>query len=107
MGRGNNGHLFDDFEVEARVDVGIGFLGIVGQQTDFRQPQIFQNLNAYGEVPAVRFESQLDVGLYRIISLVLQNISFEFGNETDPATFLRQINDGSCTCLIDGRHGHM
>jgi hypothetical protein len=43
---GDDGDLVEDLEVEAVVDEGIDFFGIVGEQADLAEAEVLQNLDA-------------------------------------------------------------
>ena len=70
--RPDDRHLIDHFQIETAVDEGVGLLRIVGQQADFRQPEILEDLDADAVIAAVDLMAQGHVGLDRIHALVLE-----------------------------------
>src|SRR5262249_33171180 len=85
--KGNAGYLYP-ITLQA-----FDLVRVVGEQPDFTDPEVSQNLRANSIVAQVIFETQLQIRLHRVQPRVLQRVSANFVTEPDAATFLMQIND--------------
>ena len=76
--------------------------GIVGHQTQLLCTQGNQNLCAHAIFTQVRGKAKLDVGIYRIIALLLQLIGTQLVNQTDTTAFLTQVQQQAAAFLVNG-----
>src|SRR5207248_9506024 len=68
--------------------------GIVGKESNFRNPEVDQYLRAEAVVASVRREAEVDVGLDGIHPLVLKVIGLELGHQADAtALVMAEVND--------------
>ena len=76
--------------------------GIVGHQTQLLCTQSNQNLCTHAIFTQIRGKAQLDVGIYRIIALLLQLIGTQLVNQTDTTAFLTQVQQQTAAFLVNG-----
>src|SRR5262245_485159 len=89
IGRGNDGNLVDDLEIEAVVDKRVDLFGIVGEQSDLAKAEVFEDLNADAVVAHVCLVAEGPIGFDGVEAFFLQLVGFDFFDEADAAAFLR------------------
>ena len=97
-----DGDLFDDAEpVAFEPD---DFFGIVGEQTNFFQTEVGENLSAHSVVAQVCGEAEFFVGLDGVEPGFLELVGMDFRGQADAATFLAQVKEHAAF-LADAPHG--
>ena len=71
------------------------FFGIVGQQADFRQAKILEQLDADAVIADVGLITQCQIGFDGVEPLVLQGVGLDLVDQPDATPFLRQINQNA------------
>ena len=89
---GDDGHLVDHFEIEAAVDEGVGFLGVVGQQADLGQAEVLEDLDADAVVAGVGLVAEGQVGFDGVEPFVLQVVGLDLFDQSDAAALLGQVD---------------
>src|SRR5664280_702833 len=79
-------------------------LGIVCYQPHFFNAKVHKYLGAYAVISQIRLEPELQIGLNRIESLVLQFISLELARKSDASAFLSHIEYYALTFPADHFH---
>jgi len=82
-------HPFNDVEPESAQPDNLA--GVVGQQSDARQPEIREYLRTDPVVTQVRLKPQRDIGLYRIEPPVLQGIRPQLVLDADTSPLLPHV----------------
>ena len=83
----------------------LDFERIVGQQTDGRDGQVFENLRRHGVITLVGLVTEEEVGVNRIIALVLEIIRPQLVGQADSPSLLTQIDNDAGPLLGDPLHG--
>src|SRR5215471_13865893 len=74
---------------------------VVGQQAQFLDAQITQDLCPDAVVPEIIFETQLEISLYGIETLVLQRIGLDLVRQPDPSALLMHIDEHAFALAAD------
>src|SRR4051794_3651424 len=106
-GRGDDRDLVDDAEVVAVIDEGVGLLGVVREQSDLRQAQVLEDLQADPVVAGVRPVAEGEVGLDGVEALVLEVVRADLLDQADPAPFLGQVDEGPRPLVPDHGQRHV
>ena len=98
-----DGHVFRDFQ-------SVGFEAdpldrIVGQQPHLCHAEQAEDLGADAIVALVGVVAEVDVGVDRVVALLLQLIGRDFGHQPDAAAFLVEIEHHSFALFFDELHG--
>src|SRR5271157_2138156 len=107
MGGCNDRHLVDHGQVIAIIDKGVGLLGIVRQQANLGESQVFEDLQANAVVAQVGLIAQRDVGLHGIKPLVLQVVGANLFDKADAPALLRKVDQGPRALGPDHTQGHV
>jgi len=67
------------------------FLGVVGEQADFADPKVMENLCAYTIVAKIRSKAQLFVCLHGIETLLLEFVGVDFCGKPYPSPLLAKV----------------
>ena len=98
-----NGYVFGDFQsVSLQSHT---FHGVVGHQTHFAHTQFAQNLRSHAVVALIGVVAQMNVGINRIVSLLLEFISRNLSHKSDAASFLIEIKHNAFAFLVNHLHG--
>lgn len=103
VGLGPDGELLDDLNI-----IGLepyDFTGIVGEEPDFVDPEVSEDLGAEAVVPEVHGKAETLIGFDRIEALFLKLVSANFGAKADATTFLAHVKEDACTFFLDTLHG--
>ena len=79
--------------------------GVVGDEADGVDAQLFQDLGGELELAAVGFVAQLEVGFDGVEALVLKLVGAELGHEADAAAFLLLVEEDAGAGVGDGGEG--
>jgi hypothetical protein len=90
-------HPAHDLDPLAREQAHLG--RIVGQEAHPADPQLAQHGGCGPELPLVRLEAQMRVGVDRIQPAVLKGVGAELVGETDPAPLLGQVEQHAGTLI--------
>ena len=83
------------------------FFGIVRQEVNPKNSQVFEDGGTRLIVALIGVEAQVAVCFDRISALVLKLISDELVEQTDAASFLWVVDNDAGTGLVDGPHGKL
>ncbi|CWO97868.1 Uncharacterised protein [Neisseria meningitidis] len=97
------GDAFD--HVNPSIFQGLDFFGVVGQQFDRADAQIFVDRLRQTEIAGIDGQPECQIGFNRIHTLVLQMIGADFVNQPDAASFLTQIDDDAAPLCLYRPHG--
>ena len=67
--------------------------------------QIGENLCAHAVVALVGVVAQMDVGIHRVVALLLQFVGRNFGHEADAPSLLIEVEDDALAFSLDHAHG--
>ena len=77
---------------------------VVGHQAHVANAQFADDACAHAVVAFVGLEAQLEVGVYRVESLVLQFVGVDLVAEADAAALLIEVDDGAFALFVDHLH---
>ena len=107
VNRADDRDLVDHFQVEPAVDEGVGFLRVVGEQPDFAQAEVFQQLDADAVVARIGFVTEREVRFDGVEALVLQRVGFDLFGDADAPPLLRQVNEHASAFALDHIERHV
>ena len=99
----NDGDPVDD--VDAVIEQLLAFVRVVGHQLDIGDAHRIQHLGGEVVSPRIGWQTEGEVGVKRIVTLVLKCVGLHFGEETDAPSFLAKVHNGAVTGFLDGFHG--
>lgn len=88
-----DGDLIDDFELESSEVEGFGFFGVVGEQSDFAEAEVLEDLQSDAVISHVGFEAESVIGFDSVHPLVLKSVGPDFLCEPDSSAFLGQVDE--------------
>ena len=95
-------HVLHDFKA---VSIKANSLSrVVGDETEFGDVEVTENLCSHAIVTKVRVKTEMDVGINGVHALFLKNVSCYLGCKTYATTFLLQVNNSTFTFLLDEFH---
>lgn len=97
-----DGELFDDAEAVAFESD--DFFRIVGEQTNFFQAEVGEDLGTHAVVAQVCGEAEFFVGLDGVEPCFLELVGVDFCGQTDAAAFLTEVKEHT-TFFADALHG--
>jgi 3,4-dihydroxy 2-butanone 4-phosphate synthase/GTP cyclohydrolase II len=77
------------------------------QQPHSGQPQILEQLDADAVVARIDFVTERQIGFHSVHPLILERVGFDFFDEPDPSTLLRQINQDARPLPTDTFERHV
>ncbi len=98
-----DGHVLYDFQ-----SVGLqsyAFHGVVGHQTHLVYAYVAQHLCTATIVALISLESQTEIGIYRVIALLLQFVGGQLIHQSYAAAFLLHIYDDTLALFLNLLHG--
>ena len=101
--RGADRELLHDLDV-----VGLeadDLAGVVGQETDFMDAEISEDLGTEAVVAKVHGEPQAFIGLHGVESLFLEFVSTNFRAESDSTPLLPHVEKHADALFLDALHG--
>ena len=102
----DNRNLIDDLHIETAKVECFRLFRVVGKEPNLPQSKVLEDLKANPVVPHICFVSQSVVGFDGIHSLVLEFIGSDFLGESDPSSFLRQVNHDSASFFTNHLQSH-
>lgn len=103
VGGDADGDLLDDFEAIAlEAD---DLLGVIGEEADFSDPEVVEDLRADAVFAEIGGEAEFCVGLDRIEALLLEPVGADFGGEPDAAALLAHVDEDTPAGRVDVAEG--
>lgn len=103
VGLRGDGNLFDDFKsVAVKSD---NFFGIVGEKANFSESEISEDLGANAVFAKVGFVAEFEIGVDGVITLLLEFVSADFGDEANASAFLAHVKEDAFAGGGDSFHG--
>ncbi len=103
VGLGPDGELLDDLNI-----IGLetyDFTGIVGEEPDFVDSEVREDLGAEAVVSEVHGEAETLVRFDRIKAAFLKLVGSNFWPKADATTFLAHVKEDASTFFLDALHG--
>jgi len=91
-------------DVNTMVDQSLALEWVVRHEANRVDTDATQHLCGDAVGPGVRREPKGEVGVKRVVALVLQMVGLHLGEQADASSFLAKVDDGANARLLDGSH---
>ncbi len=99
----DDGDAIDD--VDAVVEQLLSLVRVVGCQLDVRNAHGVQHFGGEVVPASISREAEGEVGIQRVVPLVLEGIGLHLGVQTDASAFLSHVDHCTVTRLLNRFHG--
>ena len=102
VGLRGDGDLFDDFEAVAVESD--NFFGVVGEEADFLEAEVDEDLGTDAVFAEVGVVAEFEVGVDGVVALFLEFVGADFSGEADAAAFLAHVEEDAFAGVGDSFH---